>query len=145
MNRRDRLGVTAIETALVLPTYLGLFLWTIDLGFLVFRQHAIDHAAAYAARLASVHGQHATITGEWGPTTIDELATATSIPIVDQIDDFLVCCDLNNTRIVVEWPDGDNAIDSEVRVTITTDHTHLLPFQITQRTLGAQRSLLIEH
>ena len=147
MNKKylKRTGISTVESAVVLPFFFVVILSISDLGTLVFRQHVIEHAAAYAARLASVHGENATLTGVWGPTTIDELATSVGVPIVGELQGLLTSCDLNNTRILVEWPGASNAINANIRVTITTSHQHLLALLGGPRTLQAEVSMLIEH
>ena len=134
-----------MESAIVLPLFFVVLLTIFDLGTLVIRQHAIEHAAAYAARLASVHGENATLTGVWGPTTIDEVATTVSVPIVSELQNQLALCDLDNTRILVEWPDASNAINAKVSVTITTSHQRLLAFLGGPQTQQAECSMQIEY
>jgi hypothetical protein len=120
-----RRGISLAETGIVIVVFLFLILGMMDLGIGVFRHNTISQAARQGARQASVHGELALDGwngGKWGPTTIDQPATATGIPVVETIRPSLVGCNLKETRILVEWPDGGNRLEQRVRVTITTTY-----------------------
>jgi hypothetical protein len=115
-----------LESALVLTAFLMLVLALIDLGRGVFRFNQLSQAARMGARQAMVHGNLAPAGwngGPWGPTAIDCYADQAGTPIVDAVAPMLVACELDKTQIQVEWLNGSNAIEKNVRVTVTS------PFQ----------------
>jgi hypothetical protein len=137
--------------ALILSTFLILTFGMLDLGLGVFRYHTISQAARHGARRAIVHGEMADRLSPWGPTMIDVPATANGVPIVggatDGLQDMLVGCDLERTRIRVEWPAGSNAFDEPVRVTLTTPYEPLFSFVFAdgEITLSASSTMSIAH
>ena len=118
---------------------------------LALRYHIVAQAARFGARRAIVHGDRATQLGSWGTATIDVVATANGIPIVDGVDDgitpMLVGCDLSKTRIRVEWLEGGNSFGQPVRVTLTSPYTPLFSFifPITTIELTASSTMGIAH
>ena len=124
--KQNRRGGVVLELAFSLLLFLTLTLGMLDLGVGVFRSHILSQASRQAARRAAVHGERATALGSWGPATIDVVATASGVPIVGGVNDgiqgMLVGCDLSRTRIQVEWLDGDNKVDQQVKVTVTSPY-----------------------
>lgn len=130
----NRRGATVVETALVLPIFLILVLGMVDLALAVFRQHVISQAARQATRLAIVHGQLAPPEqAQWGPGTIEALATATGVPIVNgllgpglvpprEAPGFLTGLHLEETTIRLEWLDGNSQPERRVQATIATTY-----------------------
>jgi hypothetical protein len=150
-RRTKRKGATVLEISISLFLFLVLTLGMLDFGIGVFRYHILSNAARHAARRASVHGDMAPAGfGSWGPGTISNPATANGIPIIDGPDGvqpLLVGCDLNATQITVEWPDGDNEVESLVRVTVTSPYTPLFGFIFPNGTvnLTAVSTMQISH
>ena len=71
--------------------------------------------------------------GPWGTADVDVLASAAgSHNIVDGaedgIQDLLVSCEDQRTRIQMQWLDGTNEIDARVRVTVSTPYQPVLLF-----------------
>ncbi len=147
---RYRRGATVLEMSIVLGVFAVLTLGMLDLGIGVFRYHVLANAARHGVRRAIVHGEHAMTS--WGPGTIDVPATASGIPIIgdgspnnrDGVQRLLVGCDLDKTRIVVEWPEGSNAFEKQVRVTVTSPYEPIMLF-LTPVTLRASSTMQIAH
>ena len=130
-TRRIRRGVAAVEAAIVVPVFLTTVLGMLDLSIGVMRQNILSQAARHAARQAIVHGQLCPASwngGPWGTATTDVAASSDSVPIVQAIRPFLVGCDLGSSRIIVEWPDGNNELESRVRVTVTSPYQPMMTF-----------------
>lgn len=124
-RRAARRGAATAEAAIVIPTFLTLVVGTIDLGMGVLRSNALSHAARDAARRAAVHGSLAPAGwegGPWGPATVDQPATATGVPVVDYLRPRLPLASPSDTRVKVEWVNGDNRVGSPVRVTLTSSY-----------------------
>jgi Flp pilus assembly protein TadG len=143
-----------VETGIVMLTFLVAVVGMIDLGVAVYRQHVISEAARYGARLACVHGAQAPSGwngGPWGSggVTIGPLtASTTGTPIVDAMrTNFLQdVVDLSNTNITVQWPDGNNNVESRVEVTVTTTYTPMLTLIFSGSfTMTANSTMQIAH
>jgi hypothetical protein len=150
-RRKHRRGAAVLEMSIILMTFLVLTMGMLDMGIGVFRYHIVAQAARFGARRAIVHGDRATQLGSWGTATIDVMANANGIPIVDGADDgiapMLVGCDLSLTRIRVEWLEGGNSFEQPVRVTLTSPYTPIFSFifPITTINLTASSTLVIAH
>jgi len=138
--------------AIILPVFLILTMGMLDLGVAVFRYHVVANAARHGARRAIVHGELANVLGSWGPNTIDVAASAEGIPVVDGsnsegIQPLLVGCDLPKSRIRVEWLDGSNAFQEQVRVTVTSPYRPIMLFIFSdaEYTLSASSTMRIAH
>jgi hypothetical protein len=130
-HAQPRKGASLAEAAIVIVIFLMLVFGMIDLALGVLRSHLISDAARLGARHAIVHGSLAPSGwdgGPWGPGTIDVPATASGIPIVDKIRPLLIGCDLDQTRILVEWLDADNDVEQRVRVTVQTPYQPMMTF-----------------
>ncbi len=131
-RRKHRRGAAVLEMSIILMTFLVLTMGMLDMGIGVCRYHIVAQAARFGARRAIVHGDRATQLGSWGTATIDVMANANGIPIVDGVDDgiapMLIGCDLPQTRIRVEWLEGGNSFEQPVRVTLTSPYTPLFAF-----------------
>src|SRR5262245_50162925 len=128
-NRRR--GATLVEAGIMLLVFVVLVLGMADLAVGVLRSNALSQAARQGAREAVVHGGQAPAGwngGPWGPDTIDVVAGAEGVPVADAVRPMLVNRDPDQTRIVVEWPDGGNAVGQRVRVTVTTPYRPLVTF-----------------
>lgn len=122
-GRKRRRGAAMLEAAIILPVFILLVFGMIDLGLGVFHYNLLSEAARHGVRQAIVHGEYAPASwngGKWGPTTIDVAANSSGVPLVDAIAPLLVHCDLSKTQIKAEWLDGNNAVESKVRVTVTS-------------------------
>ena len=146
-----RRGAVVLEMSLILGMFLVLTIGMLDLGIGVFRYHIVSQAARQGARRAIVHGEMANVLGQWGPSTIDVPATSNGIPIVDGPNDgiqpMLVGCDLDKTRIRVEWLGGSNALEESVRVTVTSEYKPIMLFIFPDVTipLSASSTMQIAH
>jgi Flp pilus assembly protein TadG len=147
-SRRSRRGATVVELSIVLGIFILLTLGMFDLGLGVFRYHILANAARQAARRAIVHGASANLLGSWGPTSVSVLANESGKPIVDGpadgIQPILVLCDLENTRITLDWIDNNNAVGSRVRATVTSDYQPVLTL-LWPVTLSASSTMQIAH
>src|ERR1043165_3110367 len=124
-GRGSRRGATMLEAAIVLPVFILLVFTMIDLGLGFFHYNMLPQAARHGVRQAIVHGKFAPPSwngGPWGPATIDTTADASGVPIVDAVKPRLVNCDLSKTHIKVEWLDGSNDVEKNVRVTVTSTY-----------------------
>ena len=129
-----------LEMAIVLFWFLVLTMCMLDFGVAVFRYNVLSQAARHGARRAIVHGEMALPLGVWGPAAIDVPATANGIPIVgdgsandtDGLQRKLIGCDLDTTRIQVEWLSGSNAVGEPVRVTVTSPYQPVVFLNILQ-------------
>ena len=150
-RRKHRRGAAVLEMSIILMTFLVLTMGMLDMGIGVYRYHIVAQAARFGARRAIVHGDRATQLGSWGTATIDVVANANGIPLVDGVDDgiapMLVGCDLSQTRIRVEWLEGGNSFEQPVRVTLTSPYTPLFSFifPITAIELTASSTMGIAH
>src|SRR5262245_10057878 len=147
-NRR-RAGVL-VEFALVYPIFLLLVLGMIDLSLAVLRYNQVSLVARNACRQAIVHGQYAPAGwkgGPWGTTKIDVPATATGIPVVDAVKPQMANFDLDQTRIVVEWPEASNHVEKNVKVTVSTPYRPMITyiFGNPSWTLQASSTMPIAH
>jgi len=138
--RNKRRGAAVLEMAIVLFWFLVLTMCMLDFGVAVFRYNVLSQAARHGARRAIVHGEMALPLGVWGPAAIDVPATANGIPIVgdgsandtDGLQRKLIGCDLDTTRIQVEWLSGSNAVGEPVRVTVTSPYQPVVFLNILQ-------------
>lgn len=147
-NRRR--GSTLAEAAMVILVFAVIVLGMIDLGVGVYRRNVLAQAARMGARQAITHGSRAPSGwngGPWGPTAISQPATNTGVPIVAVVRPMLGACDLPNTTVGVEWPDGGNAIDQRVRVTMSTPYRPILSAFLGNQTitLTASSTMTIAH
>jgi hypothetical protein len=148
----ERRGAAVTEMSIILIVFLTLTLGMLDLGVGLFRSHMLDNAARHGARRAIVHGEYANALGSWGPGTINVPASANGVPIVDGPDGMqgllnAAGCDLPASRVIVEWLDNTNAVDSRVRVTVTSAYTPIFAFIFPNGTinLSASSTMTIAH
>ena len=147
-RNRDRRGATTVETAIVLLPFLTIVLGMLDLGTAVFRHHVVSQAARQGVRKAIVHGSHAPSGwngGEWGTATYGPVAATDADPKAQAIAPYLSGLDPSATNITMEWPDGSNATEKRVRVTVTTTWTPVVTFIFggLTRTLSASATMPI--
>ena len=130
-RRLARPGAATVEFAIVLPAFLVLVLGVIDASIGVARYNTLSQAARHGARQAAVHGNRAPAGwngGPWGPSPIDQPATATGDPAVDAVRPMLVGCPLDESRVRIEWPDGSNTAGKPVRVTVTSSYRPMITY-----------------
>ncbi len=147
---RRRPGAVSIEAVVIFLVFMTLCLGMLDLGIGVFQYHVVSEAARQGARQAIVHGQMAPTGwngGSWGPTTINEKANATGIPLVTAIQPYLVGIDLSQATIKAQWLDGGNAPDQRVSVTVTSTYQPCITFIFgdTTYSLSATSTMPIAH
>ena len=154
VRRPVRRGVVLAEAAIVTLVFLTLLLGTVDLGLGVFRFNSISQAARFGARQAIVHGNLAATGvatgsgwGPWGPTTINQVATATGTPAIDAVRPMLVGCNLSDTHVKFEWLNNDNSPEKPVRVTVTTTYKPIMLWVFGNVTINLQATstMLIAH
>jgi Flp pilus assembly protein TadG len=120
-----------VEGAMVMTVFLTLVLGAIDLGTAVFRQHILSEAARQGARAAIVHGSLAPSSwngGPWGTTTYGPVAANTSSSQAQAVAAYLGGMNPADVQVTISWPDGSNAAESRVTVTLTTPWTPLMGF-----------------
>ncbi len=147
---RRRPGAVSIEAVVIFLVFMTLCLGMLDLGIGVLQYHLVSEAARQGARQAIVHGQMAPAGwngGPWGPSTINEKANATGIPLVTSIQPYLVGIDLTQATIKAQWLDGGNAADQRVSVTVTTTYQPSITFIFANTTysLSATSIMPIAH
>jgi len=126
-----RRGATLLEGAIIILVFLVLVFGMLDLSIGLMRFHLVSAATRHGARRAIVHGELAPAGwkgGVWGPGNIDVPATASGIPLVDEIRPLLVGMDPNQTRIQADWIDGANGVEDRVRITVTTPYQPMMTF-----------------
>jgi hypothetical protein len=115
----------------VVTVFLILALGAVDLGVAVLRQHVLAEAARQGVRQAIVHGERAPAGwkgGPWGPSTYGPIAATDSDAKAQAIAPYLGGMDPAAVQVTVTWPDGSNAVEKRVRVTLTTTWTPMLGF-----------------
>lgn len=142
-----RRGAAVTEVALILVPLLVLTLGLFDAGVAVFRYHIVAEAARHGARTAIVHGDRANPGAQWGPAQIDAVASSSGIPILTKIQPVLVGCDLSQTQITVDWPEGSNEFGKPVTVTISTEYVPVVAALTNYGpiTLSASSTMTIAH
>lgn len=150
-RRAARRGAATLEAAITVPVFLALVLGMIDLSLGVARFNTLSQAARHGARQAAVHGKLARTDwdgGPWGPTAIPPTAaSAGNPPAVNAVAPALANCPLDESRVQVEWPDGNNDPGSRVRVTVTSTYRPMITFIFGSPaiTLTATSTMLISH
>jgi hypothetical protein len=122
----------------------------LDLTIGLLRNQILSESARYGARRAIVHGTKCPASlngGPWGPTAISTTASASGIPLVDQIKPLLVGFDLSQTTITAKWLDGGNAASQHVQVTVSTPYTPIMGFIFgnSTYTLTASSTMSVSH
>jgi len=138
------------ESALITLALMTLLVGAFDLGTAVFRQHVLSEAARQGARIAIVHGSLAPSAwngGPWGTASYGPVAANTSNVKTQAIQPYLTGMDPANVNVTYSWPDGSNAAEKRVRVTLTTTWTPLLGYIFggSSHTLSASSEMLIAH
>lgn len=144
-RKNERRGAAVLEMSVVLMVFLILTMGMLDLSIGVFRYNVIAQTARRAAREAIVHGELATALGSWGPAPVDVAASQARVP--EDIGVMLVGCDLDQTRVLIEWPAGSNGLEDPVRVTVSTTYTPIMLFVFNGDpiNLSATSEMLIAH
>jgi Flp pilus assembly protein TadG len=129
-TRPRRSGAVTAEAALVLPVFLLLAVGMFDLGMGVFRFNTLSEASRQGCRHAMVHGELAPAGwngGRWGPAaTAIDVPISDSVPAADAVRPYLANCPPSLTRVRVEWPEGNDKVGSQVRVTVTSEYQPIL-------------------
>jgi Flp pilus assembly protein TadG len=126
-----RCGAAAVELAIVLFAFLILVFGMLELGIVVLRSNIVSQAARQGTRRAIVRGEMAPPQfTAWGPATYTATANSDD-EIAATLRPFLAGLNLERTTIQMEWIDGDNRIESRVRVTVTTAHDPFLTILFT--------------
>lgn len=128
---------------MVLPAFFTIVFGMLDLSIALLRNEMLSEISRTGARTAITHGQYAQSGwngGPWGPTTISAYANTTGTPIVDGVKPLLIGFDLSQTLVTVEWPDGGNAVQQRVRVTISSTYRPILSFVLGNRTINLRGS-----
>jgi len=133
-----RRGMVAVETAIILATLLLLVFATFDLGLAALRFNSLSYAARNIARNAIVHGALAApeFSG-WGPNAIDGNAGDGS-EIAGAALTLLPTMNARDVHIHVDWPDGDNREDDQVRVQLNYSHVPFAPFLLLSGPINLQ-------
>lgn len=132
MRRRhfsySRSGVTAVETAIVLPVALLALFAILDLGLATLRYNTLAEAARRLARAASMRGEETPneIGNNWGPEPIIATAADAIDPALT-IRPLLPTMDPADVSIRMTWPDSRNDSRSKVRVELKYQHQPLVP------------------
>jgi len=111
----------------VLSTLLLLLLTMLDFGLAVLQFNTLSAAARRTVREAVVRGEKAAPERpSWGP---DEYTgdAADATEQAEFVRSSLTVMDPEDVAIHMEWPDGDNRIDSRVRVTLRYRYEPILP------------------
>jgi Flp pilus assembly protein TadG len=124
--RATRRGTTLVESAIVLGSVCMLLLGMLEISLALVRLNAVSEAARRISRAAITHGEKCNAAqGKWGPTTLT-MTAASDHPAAAVAKPFLTALDPTLVSLQVEWPDGDAAPDSRVRVTVSTSHQSLV-------------------
>jgi Flp pilus assembly protein TadG len=128
-----RSGAAMVESGLILTALMMLLIGAFDLGMVVFRQHVLSEAARQGVRQAIVHGSLAPAGwngGPWGPSTYGGSTTYWNDSDIkaQTIAPYLAGNDPSTVTVKYEWPDGSNAVEKRVRVTLTTTWTPIIGF-----------------
>lgn len=125
--RAKRAGVTTLESALVLLTFLILVVGILDLGLAVYRYNLLGEAARHLVRQATIHGEEAAPEVEaWGPGEFTGTADDGSAQ-ADAIRPMMAGIDLENVTISISWPDGDHREGDRVRVELAYTYLPVTP------------------
>jgi len=156
-NSRRRRGASLVETGLTLTIFLSLCVGTIDLAVGVYRQHVLTEAARQAARVAAVHGANAKSTwngGSWGPSTFSGTADTSGYTSgsanyyqAQAVSSYLMGLTPSTVNITMTWPDGNNSVESRVKVHLTSNWTPIMTwvFGSPTLTLAADSQMPITH
>ena len=124
-HRIRRHGATMVEGAFVLGILLSLLLGMMELCIATLETNTLAYAAQHLARTAAVHGELAGNSGVWGPQPLS-LTANQSHAAAQCVRPLLGTMDPTQVHLTLEWPDGDAAYDSRVRVTATYRHHAIL-------------------
>ena len=128
-RRTSRSGAATVEMAIALSVFVTLILGVVDLGYGVFRQHVLSHAARQLARQAVVRGKLSDKLPVWGPHEISVTADAGN-PVAEFIAPNLVGWNLSEVNVQMKWIDGDHDVrrGSRVRVELTAPYRPVMTF-----------------
>lgn len=127
-RRLRRNGVTAAESAIVLPAALLVLFSLLDLGLATLRYNTLAEASRRVAREAILHGSLAPeAVGGWGPVAFTGTA-ANDSPLVAPLEGMLPTMPEELVNVEVTWPDGDNGPHDRVHVAVSFLHHPVVPF-----------------
>jgi Flp pilus assembly protein TadG len=137
-----------VEVAISLTVFITLVLGMVDLGYGVFRQHVLTHAARQLARQAVVRGSMADRMNAWGPQPI-KMTADQGHEAVSAISDALVGWDRSEVEVSVEWLDGGNDVTRQhrVQVALSAPYRPLMTFLFGNPaiTLEASSTMAVAH
>lgn len=149
-KRQRRRGASLVEAVITTTALTTLMLGMVDMGLGVFQMHVVSEAARQGARQASVHGANAAppngYLGSWGPATASLAGTSTDAKIA-ALQPYLTGLVLSNVTVQYQWPDGNNDVESRVRVTVSTSWSPMLTslFGSSAYNLSASSTVPIAH
>lgn len=124
---RLRLGVTTVESALILTTLLFILMSLLDLGLCAFRFNALGSAAHRVARGLSIRGTLAPVgITPLGPDPYAGTA-ADSSDIVASLNGLVPTMDPIDVQVIATWPDGENRPRDRVEVQVQYVHQPISP------------------
>ncbi len=108
------LGATAIETALVLPTFFLLLFGIFNFAIVLFGYCNATYASRAAARYASLHSS-------------TSLAPSTTASVQSVVTPFVLATQAGATTVTTVWTPS-NTVGSTVTVSVTIAYTLGIPF-----------------
>lgn len=137
--------------AITLLVFVSLVFGILELSMLVFQQHVVNHLSRQIARQAIVHGEHARedfAGGPWGPEQYGPttLAGASADDLIAKtILNEVIIIDPARTTVTIEWPDGNNEVESRVRVRLTSEVDALVGMFTSGASLTGESEMRIAH
>ncbi|MBI1346363.1 hypothetical protein GC163_08735 [bacterium] len=142
-----RHAAAAVESTIILVTFLMLILGMLDFGLAVLNRNNLEMAACRLARSAIVHGENsAAVFNPWGPDSFTGVANDGS-EAAQVVSPVLAIMPKDDVQIHLDWPDGSNAVGQRVRVTMSYDHQPLFAglFGTSTWNLRAVSTMRIQH
>lgn len=137
-NSQRRHGAVVVEGAIVLGVFLVVLFCMLDLSLLVLHQNTLVEASRRLSREAMVHGEKSTPERTvWGPTTLHGTAAENS-ERGTALRPELVTFEHAMVAYTIEWPEGSNAPDDPVKVTLTYNYEPMVPFMLGSSSIPLQ-------
>lgn len=122
-KKSRRRAAALVEAAFVLPSLMLLILGMLDFGLATLNRNNLSAAAIRLGRAASLHGQKSSPERTpWGPAVYQGTAAGAD-EIAGVVRPYLAVIAPAQVQIFLEWPDGSNALDQRVRVTLRHQQT----------------------
>lgn len=145
VNRR---GATAVEMAILFPSFIFLTLFMFDMGLALLRYHVVAEAARHCARQAIVRGSMADALGPLGPESLSVTDFANN-PMTEDIQTALNAIGGPEVDLQAEWVTGGNSFakDDLVRVSVSVPYRPVVTFLFgnPELTLSATSTMEIAH